>query len=76
VNETAINEQWPARLEFHGLVWHDPDTAAITRDAALARFDHTIRWLLRRFVDPEWIDERLCSPVGYDDEATLPAHSV
>ena len=24
-----------------------------------ARVDHTLRWLLRRFVDPGWIDERL-----------------
>ena len=24
-----------------------------------ARMDHTLRWLLRRFVDPGWIDERL-----------------
>ena len=60
VNFVAHKEGWPARLELHGVVWDsgsDPDTEA--------RIEHTFRWLLRRFVDPEWIDERLgASPSG------------
>lgn len=28
------------------------------------RIDHTLRWLLRRFVDPAWIDQRLMSQGG------------
>lgn len=54
VNFIAIKENWPARLELHGVQWTteaDPATEA--------RLEHTFRWLLRRFVDPAWIDERL-----------------
>jgi hypothetical protein len=60
VNFVAAKEGWPARLELHGIVWNsasDPSTEA--------RIEHTFRWLLRRFVDPEWIDARLGgSPAG------------
>ena len=60
VNFVAQKEGWPARLELHGVVWDsgsDPATEA--------RIEHTFRWLLRRFVDPEWIDDRLgASPAG------------
>ena len=60
VNFVAQKEGWPARLELHGVVWDSgPDPATE------ARIEHTFRWLLRRFVDPEWIDERLgASPSG------------
>jgi hypothetical protein len=54
VNFMADRENWPARLELHGLQW---ETAA--DPATSARVEHTFRWLLRRFVDPEWIDARL-----------------
>jgi len=69
VNFIADKERWPARLELHGFEWKSaPDVAT------QARIEHTFRWLLRRFVDPPWIDRRLgtshsgeeCSPLGAD----------
>ena len=57
VNHTARQEQWSARLEMEGLIWN-PDATESERQHTLDRMDHTFRWLFRRFVDPEWIDER------------------
>lgn len=68
VNFIAAKENWPARLELHGLEWTAPADPATE-----ARIEHTFRWLLRRFVDPDWIDRRLEStrtgevaPLGAD----------
>lgn len=61
LNGIAQQQNWPARLDENGLTW----TAGITSaeiQAATGQIDQTVRWLLRRFVDPEWIDERLTSP--------------
>lgn len=69
INFIADKEGWPARLELQGFEWKSaPDPAT------QARIEHTFRWLLRRFVDPPWIDQRLgtsrsveeCSPLGAD----------
>lgn len=61
VNFIAVKEGWPARLELHGVQWTtepDPETEA--------RLEHTFRWLLRRFVDPAWIDRRLGTQQVHD----------
>ncbi len=55
VNLAAGQEQWSARLEISGLVWN-PDPTAEQTEYTMKRLDHTFRWLLRRFVDPEWIE--------------------
>ncbi len=59
INEIAEREQWPWRLTHEG--WQA--TSRGTPQAGLPvddpRVDHTVRWLLKPFVDPEWIDERL-----------------
>jgi hypothetical protein len=63
VNETAVNERWSARLEMHGFEWtKSSDPAEPTRTTE--RAEHTLRWLLRRFVDPSWIDERMAEGGG------------
>jgi hypothetical protein len=54
VNFMAAKEAWPARLELHGVHWNGPPDLQTE-----ARIEHTFRWLLRRFVDPQWIDLRL-----------------
>jgi hypothetical protein len=56
INFIAQKEAWSARLELHGFHWTGPADQA-TED----RMEHTFCWLLRRFVDPEWINERLGS---------------
>ena len=58
VNDTASKEDWCARLEHHGFEW-SPDATEEQRAETNERIDHTLRWLLRRFVNDEWIDERL-----------------
>jgi hypothetical protein len=45
------------------------------RSAAEARMEHTFRWLLRRFVDPPWINRRLGSITPDEDVATFAADS-
>ncbi len=58
VNFMAEQEQWSARLDIQGLIWmENPDPAQI--QFTNERLDYTFRWLMRRFVDPEWLDERL-----------------
>jgi hypothetical protein len=59
INEVAIAENWPVRLELSGFVpLHPFVPLSITPDQS-RQIEHTLRWLLRRFVDPEWIDERI-----------------
>ncbi len=58
VNYAARQEQWSAHWEMQGIVWN-PDATDSERQHTLDRADHTFRWLFRRFVDPEWIEERL-----------------
>ena len=61
--EFAEREQWPARLGTDGLEWVAPPTQE-QRAHIESRLEYALRWLLRRFVDPEWIDRRLESVVG------------
>lgn len=59
INEVAQRDQWPWRLTPNGmqLATHDaPHPGSPTADP---RVEQTFRWLLKPFVDPEWIDERL-----------------
>lgn len=59
LNHTAVQEGWPARLEQDGIMWTDPTISPSDRSRTSARVEHTFRWLLRRFVDESWIDERM-----------------
>lgn len=73
VNFILKNEGLNTRLEFDGfqIMTGSPNTSASTKpevsemnagssaSEAEMRFEHVLRWLLRRFVDPEWIDRRL-----------------
>jgi hypothetical protein len=61
VNAEADREQWPARLTPDGLAWQ-PQADEPARAQALPRIEHTLRWLLRRFVDEPWIDARIVNP--------------
>ena len=56
VNFVMQKEKLPVKLDLHGFVWNDELAANAEVEA---RIEHALRWLLRRFVDPAWIDERL-----------------
>ena len=89
VNFIAEKERWPTRLELQGFIWtgtsEEPSLQALTdevgaitdpaRAVAEARIEHTFRWLLRRFVDPPWIDERLGTAPTTAAVGSLPADS-
>ena len=59
VNDAAWHEGWPVRLHFDGLASADASKPVDLSPEQLARIEQVLRWLLRRFVDPEWIDERM-----------------
>lgn len=60
INETAEREGWCSRLGPHGFEWESAIEHS-HRQQTLGRMEHALRWHLRRFVDPEWINERLAS---------------
>jgi hypothetical protein len=59
VNVTAQQEGWIVRLHFEGFVPIDSSGPAELPPDQMVRAEQTLRWLLRRFVDPEWIDQRM-----------------
>jgi len=59
VNDAAVHEAWPVRLQLHGFVPVDPSRPISLTPEQSRQIEHALRWLLRRFVDPEWIDERI-----------------
>ncbi len=54
LNALSSQSQWPATFGFYGMHWQTTPT-----EKQLAEVEHALRWLLRRFVDPPWIDARL-----------------
>jgi len=61
VNDAAVHEGWPVRLHLHGFATLDPAHPPSLSHDLLQQIERTLRWLLRRFVDPEWIDERIAN---------------
>ncbi len=61
INEVAQREQWPWRLTADGLQPIASDNTPADDPSADPKVDHTLRWLLKQFVDAEWIDARLSS---------------
>lgn len=53
LNQFAQRENWSGTFGLDGFQLRDGETSI--DDAAVSR----IRWVLRRFVDPEWLDKRL-----------------
>jgi hypothetical protein len=57
LNAEAANEKWAAVVGPAGLEWTgEPDEAERAR--TMERFRHHLNWLLRRFVDPAWVERR------------------
>ena len=61
VNDAAVHEAWPVRLHLNGFAAPDPAHPPSPSPNQLQQIERTLRWLLRRFVDPEWIDERIAN---------------
>jgi hypothetical protein len=59
LNGIAAQQKWPARLSDAGIEW---EAGQDDREQVSERIDQTFRWLLRRFVDPPWIDARVNRP--------------
>ena len=58
INRTAEEEHWPIRLDLHGFLALDANMETEVSLQANERIEQVLRWHLRRFVDPEWIDRR------------------
>ncbi len=61
INQTAQKEGWVVRLGTEGFVW-DQNVSDEQIKQSEDRLEHTLHWLLRRFVEPEWINVRLQQP--------------
>lgn len=61
INQTAEQEKWVVRLGTEGFVWEENVSAEQIRQSE-ERLTYTLHWLLRRFVEPEWINARLQQP--------------
>lgn len=59
INESARYEKWTKRLELHGFVSNSEHPTVGEEARTNERIEHAFRWLLKRFVDREWIDARL-----------------
>jgi len=59
-NDDARQKGLPFRLGIHGLVDASGMTFGVNSDpGSLAAAEMSLRWLLQKFVDPDWIDRRL-----------------
>jgi hypothetical protein len=59
VNDAAKQEHWPVRLHLDGFASIDSANQETLSPEQSGRIEQVVRWLLRRFVDPEWIEERM-----------------
>lgn len=53
----SVKQHWKCQVLPTGFQW--PTGSDVPAEDAL---DHALRWFLRRFVDPGWLDERLGTP--------------
>lgn len=60
-NDEARRNGAPLRLGLHGLETAAGEQPEVNPDAAsLATAESSLRWLLQKFVDPGWIERRIC----------------
>ena len=59
INRIANEEHWPVRLDLDGFLAVDSTAEAEVSLQVDKRVEQVLRWHLRRFVEPEWIDSRL-----------------
>lgn len=61
INQSAQQENWVVRLGTEGFVWEENISDEQIKQSE-KRLTQTLSWLLRRFVEPEWINARLQQP--------------
>ncbi len=59
-NTLAQQKQWPVVLTPAGFHWNSAVSAEQRRETT-KKIEQSLRWMLRRFVDPDWIDQRLAT---------------
>lgn len=59
VNHSARAQQWPVRLHLDGFAPVEGSEQLPIDDETAERIETLLRWLLKRFVEPDWIDRRL-----------------
>lgn len=57
-NDTASKSHWGVKLDFYGLTWDETTIDRREPPQWTAEMTTALEWLLRRFVDQEWINER------------------
>ncbi len=60
VNARAAQEGWACRLDGDRFDWR-VESSRLSREETETRIDQTFQWLLKRFVDPDWIQRRIDS---------------
>ena len=59
INQIGEREHWPATLTLEGFTW-DPQHNELADEGAPTSShthrQHNFRWLLKRFVEPDWIN--------------------
>ena len=73
LNEAARHENWSAEFQWHRIHW--PDATAEEQKRTAERIEHTVRWLFKRFVEPDWIDGRLNEAAAPQESPPAPDQS-
>lgn len=62
VNESARHEKWTKHLDWLGFAPNGEAATSEENHRTEERIEHTLRWLLKRFVSEEWVDARVNAP--------------
>jgi hypothetical protein len=58
LNAVAQRQGWPVAVTPRGLVWEE-EMSDSKRHETTTQVEQSLRWMLKPFVDPQWIDRRL-----------------
>jgi len=72
MNAAATMHDWPVRLHWQGF---QPAQEVEARAEVPAAVEESLRTLLRRFVSPAWLDERLAESQNQEHKTLIPTNS-